>query len=509
MASANDEETSLHHEERRLNLDVQRLILEERRLSLEQKRSSVLAAAANTTQRALAARPAPRQAPAHVPAVQAPAEQAPAAPPQAPVGAARPPPPPPQQAPAEQAPAEQPVAPPQAPVGAAVAPPPPPPPANDDPKILTAPEIKEAAKAASAKKAPADIRAFLKKVVPQDNLLVAMIHDVDTRSDVCNAANALRARSVVQGMEHETMLKRKAASLQDTGVEGKGVKAGKLKRVKGIPATSETALRNVSKFIPQDERHEYVYDNTARQLFCKPCSVLISRVEYLNPALASCHHLTKQHKDNRAKALASNLYQQSLVVALREKQDQKRLTTQITDANFSFRTDVVKFFMQAGVHLEVFASAMAPMRLLFNKYVSAPSNQQLRLTDASHLRETHIPLVHQLEITQILQELVESDGWISIEFDETTRNRLWWAAVFRFVLKGIPQQRLVRLAAYKHGPDEMIGCQLSSMVIDLIEHYKILRKQVIHFSRDGVAVNGAAIRYLSHLAFLLLIYYSA
>ena len=58
MASANDEETSLHHEERRLNLDVQRLMLEERRLLLEQKRLSLQEAAANTTQQAPAARPA-------------------------------------------------------------------------------------------------------------------------------------------------------------------------------------------------------------------------------------------------------------------------------------------------------------------------------------------------------------------------------------------------------------------------------------------------------------------
>ena len=128
MASANDEETSLHHEERRLGLEIQRVELEERRLQLEQRRASLQAAPANdnSTQQVLV-RPAPLQ--------------------QAPVVVARLP----------------------------------PPQANDAPKILTGAELKEAAKANAAKKAPGCIGSFLRKVVPQDDNIAAVINNVMIR----------------------------------------------------------------------------------------------------------------------------------------------------------------------------------------------------------------------------------------------------------------------------------------------------------------------------------------
>ena len=439
MASANtpaiNEETSLEHEERRLRLDIERAALEERRFSLEQRRK-----AANTLQ------------------------QAPVVPVVAPVVVA------------------QPSTPPSSP-------------SYDAPKILTAAQLKEAAKANAAKKAPVAISTYLRRLIPQD-MLAATIHNEETRNAACNDANALRAHEVVHAMQHDTMRKRKEEVLRDTGVQGKGVIDGKQKKVVGIQTTQQTAMKNITKHIPAAEQNEYVYDQIAKKVFCKLCAELISRIEYLNPEHPTCHHLTKQHQQNRKKHLESNLYQQNLTVAIRQKQHGKSLTTQITDANFEFRTDVVKSFMQAGVHLEVFASKNSPMRKLFDKYVSERAQNELRLTDASHLRKTHIPLVHAVEFVQIKEELSESDGWIGISFDETTKNRLWWAAVFRFVLNGVMQQRLVRLAAYKHGPDELIGHQLSCMVIDVLENFQILRKKVLHFSRDGVAVNGACIRYI-------------
>ena len=374
------------------------------------------------------------------------------------------------------------------------------PPANNAPKILTKAEIKEAAKVNSANKTPAPLSNFLRLLVPQH---VVPQHDMDAR---CNDANALRAREVVHGMEHDTMRKRKAGDLQDKGVQGKGVIDGKAKTKVGIQSTKETAMKNLNKFIPAHEQHEYVYDQSAKKIFCKLCAVLISRLEYLDPDKHTCHHATKQHQDNRRKIDQTKVYQQNLSVAIREKQQTMMLTTQITDVNLAFRTDVVKFSMQAGIHLDVFADKNSPMRQLFDKYVSIPSKNQLKLTDASHLRKTHIPLVHDCELALIIQELSESDGWISVEFDETTKHRLWWAAVFRFVLKGVTQQRLVRLNAYKHGPDELIGRQLSSMVIDVLESFRITRKNVLHFARDGVAINGAAIRYVSQYYIYIYIY---
>ena len=76
-----------------------------------------------------------------------------------------------------------------------------------------------------------------------------MMNDADTRSGVFNDANVLRAHEIVQDMEHETQRKRKEETLRDTGVHGKGVVDGRQKKVKGIPSTSETALKNVSKFL--------------------------------------------------------------------------------------------------------------------------------------------------------------------------------------------------------------------------------------------------------------------
>ena len=203
MASANDEETSLHHEERRLGLEIQRVELEERRLQLEQRRASLQAAPANdnSTQQVLV-RPAPLQ--------------------QAPVVVARLP----------------------------------PPQANDAPKILTGAELKEAAKANAAKKAPGCIGSFLRKVVPQDDNIAAVINNVDTRNAACNDANALRSREVVHIMEHVTMRKRKAEVFQDKGVQGKGVVDGKRKKVVGIACTEQTAMKNIKKYIPAAEQHE-------------------------------------------------------------------------------------------------------------------------------------------------------------------------------------------------------------------------------------------------------------
>lgn len=432
MASANDEEASLNHEERRLSLETQKVSLDERRLLLDQRRLSFEAAQVSVDSVVVARDARPPQ--------------------QEPVVVFRPPPPA----------NDKPLA----------------PPANNAPKILTKAELKEAAKATTLTKAPAALSNFLRLLVPQ--------HDMDAH---CNDANALRAREVVHAMEHDSMRKRKAETLQDKGVQGKGVINGKAKKVVGIPSTYETAMRNLHKFIPPAEQHEYVYDAKAKKLFCKLCGVLISRVEYLDPDNHTCHHATKQHQDNRRMNLQTKVYHQNLSVAIRDKQNKMVLTTQITDANFAFRTDVVKFSMQAGIHLEVFANRNSPMRQLFDKYVSVPSNNQLKLTDASHLRKTHIPLVHDCELALINQELSESDGWISVEFDETTKHRLWWAAVFRFVLKGVTQQRLVRLAAYTHGPDELIGRQLSSMVIDTLEFFHIPRIHV----QAGSGINDSTL----------------
>ena len=148
MAEPDNEEASLEHEERRLSLDTRRVGLEERRFLLEQKRSSFQAAAAKASQQA--------------PVV-----------PVAPVVVARPP-------------------------------TPPSPLANDDPKILTVAELKEARKANAAKKAPDAISTYLRKLIPQDKIAATINHE-ETRNAACNDASVLRARVVVGVMEHGTM----------------------------------------------------------------------------------------------------------------------------------------------------------------------------------------------------------------------------------------------------------------------------------------------------------------
>ena len=432
------EEADLLREERLLSFEAKRIELDERRLQLEQRRASLQLPDANTTHSILLP---------HVnPIVSA---------------------------------------------GASLDPRP-----LAEPKILTANELKKIRIEQTAKKAPPCIGPFLKMVIPQDGNVGEVINNPDARNTACNDANAVRAKVVVNSMEHETMRKRKAEPMRDNGTNARGVKDGKLVRTTpGIDVTEKTALLNIKKFIPAPERNEYSYDRVAKRIFCKPCTILIARVEYLNPKIpTSCHHLTKQHNENRKKCIEANAYQQSLTTVVREKQHNKTLTTQITDTNFQFRTEVTRCLMQAGIHLEVLASKNAPMRRLLDKYVSVPSNFKYRLTDASHLRKTHIPLVQEVELLEIKKELKESEGWIGLSFDETTKHRLWWSAVFRFVHKAVMLRRVVRLASYKHGPDELVGRQLSFMVIDVLETWGIPRKRLLHLGRDGVAINGAATR---------------
>ena len=367
------------------------------------------------------------------------------------------------------------------------------------PKILNKEQVKEKEAAEKEKRKAPRIDEYVDKVLTVANR-AAVLADPAARekiTDAFNDANALRARDIVAHMEHDTMRKRKAEPVHDSGKKQKTVVGG-VKQKTGINISRETAEANIKKYIHLAEQKEYQYDPVAQRIFCKLCSKHISRAEYLNTnaqgAATDCHHITKVHRQRRIADKAAQLYQSNLVTAFRNKQAKNELTSQITDKNLIYRTDVTKMLMESGVNLEVLSSADSPMRKFFQKYITMPSNGKLELTVTSHLRTMHVPLVHEAELALIAEELRDID-WVGVSFDETHKSRLWWACVLRFTKIGVMQQRLVKLAAYKHGPNEELGKELSSMVIDVLEHYGIKRKKVIHLSRDGVAVNGVAIRY--------------
>ena len=187
-------------------------------------------------------------------------------------------------------------------------------------------------------------------------------------------------------------------------------------------------------------------------------------------------------KDRRSK---EKKRQQALSEALKARDQEARPVGEMLPLeNRAYRVTVMESFVREGIPLSK-----------VNDLWDLLEGNSLRLCYASHLSE-YIPLILQEEKRTLKEEI--AGKFVSVIFDGTTRLGEAIAIVLRYVDEKLEiHQRLVRLRTVAKSIN---APQLAQVLNEcLCVDYQIHGKMVIAAMRDGVAVNGAAIRHLQVL----------
>lgn len=219
----------------------------------------------------------------------------------------------------------------------------------------------------------------------------------------------------------------------------------------------------------------------AGSLFCGCCHEFVSEKK----SSVKSHVGSKKHLSSKKKRQDSKLRDQSLKEALARRDRESRPVGETLPLEQRlYRLKVVRVFLREGIPL----SKVAGMRELLEEH-------SYRLTTSGHLAE-YIGVVLKEERKAVAEEIAGRP--ISVIFDGCCRLGEAIAIVLRFVDDHWNIcQRLARLRTVAKAVNAADLAQVLNQC--LAAQYQIEGERVMACMRDGVAVNGAAIRNLAVL----------
>lgn len=223
------------------------------------------------------------------------------------------------------------------------------------------------------------------------------------------------------------------------------------------------------------------------QLYCGACSEFVST----KLTTLKTHVRTMKHVAGKKRLECSKVKQTSIAHALKEQDKAAHAVGEmLPEEQRVFRTEVVESFLTGGIPLQ----KIDHLRRLLE-------HGRYRLTSSSNMAQL-IPVIHRMEMKRLREELcVPGQGEppstmpLSVIFDGSTRLGEAIAIIVRYLdAQWVIQQRLLRLDVVAKSVTAQDLCQV--LVECLFTRYSIQGAQVVAMMRDGVAVNGAAVRHL-------------
>ena len=276
---------------------------------------------------------------------------------------------------------------------------------------------------------------------------------------------------------------RRAAVSRARSVSRSSKSKGKSRRISGGPSTK---LKRVSPFERiKDFKGEYLTTSVGK-LYCDACHVALSTKK----SIVKTHVQSDRHKQAKEKLRKARAHQATLDASWKKYQQEHESTLPGTglsratpDAEIMRRTHVVEAFLKAGVPL----AKIDYLRPLLE-------SGNLRLTHSSHLAQL-IPFISSMELQRVKEEIAEAQH-VSVIFDGSTHLGEALAIILRFVGDDfVVKQRLIRVRVLAKS---LSGKELTrELVACLSTTFQLPPDKVIAASRDGAAVNGAALRYMT------------
>lgn len=218
----------------------------------------------------------------------------------------------------------------------------------------------------------------------------------------------------------------------------------------------------------------------AGQLWCGHCNTQVMRkCCSIKQHCKTARH--QRHKEKKERDTARD-------AAIRAMISFACLSSTLNEETLLHRANVCRAFLQEGVSFELLRNPFGLMRGLLQHHRGTVSrNETMEM----------IPMLLAEEIKKITEEIIDAKH-ISFSFDGTTDVAELLGVIIRFVCgKGLIHQRCAALNMYRRSFN---GDELTRAIIAVLTtRYAIPFERWHYATRDGCAVNGAAVRNMTML----------